>query len=79
MIKSINIGFIYGMIIGLTIGLFKVPYKVEESDGYGTTVSTFVNFLDYLVPLIRVILVIGILGAIVGLGIYVLQNKKLFR
>ncbi|WP_268895654.1 hypothetical protein [Gottfriedia acidiceleris] len=28
MFKSVNIGFLYGMVIGLTIGLFKLPFKI---------------------------------------------------
>lgn len=73
MIKSVNIGFLYGMVIGLTIGL-KVPYKIVES-GDGVSISQNVDFIEYIIPLLRVTLVIGIVGAIVGLGIFV-KNKK---
>ncbi|WP_088070702.1 hypothetical protein [Gottfriedia luciferensis] len=74
MIKSVNIGFLYGMVIGLTIGLFKVPYKIVES-GDGVSISQNVDFIEYIIPLLRVSLVIGIVGAIVGLGIFI-KNKK---
>lgn len=78
MIKSINIGFLYGMVIGLTIGLFKVPYKIIESDDGISTISQNVDFFEYIVSLLRVTLVIGIFGAIVGLGIFVMKNKNFF-
>lgn len=73
MLKFIEKGFLYGFILGISLGLFTVPYKevivgdLEETN--------YFDLSDFIIPLLRVGVVVALVGAIIGFFLYQ-RNKK---
>ncbi|WP_280166308.1 hypothetical protein [Priestia aryabhattai] len=70
MLKFIEKGFFYGLILGGSMGFFVIPYKEVESVGDGAIETTYLNLDDFIIHLIRFSIVIGVLGAIIGFFLY---------
>ncbi|WDW10579.1 hypothetical protein [Priestia aryabhattai] len=70
MLKFIEKGFFYGLILGGSMGFFVIPYKEVESVGDGAIETTYLNLDDFIIPLIRFSIVIAVLGAIIGFFLY---------
>ncbi|KJL05483.1 MULTISPECIES: hypothetical protein [Priestia] len=76
MLKFIEKGFVYGLILGGSLGFFVIPYKEVESVGDGVTETTYLNLIDYIIHLIRFSIVIAVLGALVGFFLYRKKSLK---
>ncbi|MBZ6484278.1 hypothetical protein SFC34_07770 [Priestia aryabhattai] len=70
MLKFIEKGFFYGLILGGSMGFFVIPYKEVESVGDGAIETTYLNLDDFIIHLIRFSIVIAVLGAIIGFFLY---------
>ncbi|MGC3787663.1 hypothetical protein [Priestia aryabhattai] len=70
MLKFIEKGFFYGLILGGSLGFFVISYKEVESVGDGVTETTYLNLIDFIIHLIRFSIVIAVLGAIIGFFLY---------
>ncbi|MGG4385245.1 hypothetical protein ABEX08_24795 [Priestia megaterium] len=75
MLKFIEKGFLYGFILGISLGLFTVPYKevivgdLEETN--------YLDLSDFIIPLLRIGVVIALLGAAIGFFLYKRSKKSL--
>lgn len=76
LIKFIEKGFLYGFILGISLGLFTVPYK-EVTVGEGLKETTYVDFSDFIIPLLRVGVVIAFIGVVIGFFFYQHRKKSL--
>ena len=76
LLKFIEKGFFYGLILGGSMGFFVIPYKEVESVGDGVTETTYLNLIDYIIHLIRFSIVIAVLGALVGFFLYRKKSLK---
>ncbi|MDE8676576.1 hypothetical protein [Priestia aryabhattai] len=73
MLKFIEKGFLYGFILGISLGLFIIPYKeVTEGDLQETN---YLDLSDFIIPLLRVGVIIAIMGVLISIFIYY-KNKK---
>ncbi|MEB2266764.1 hypothetical protein LAV77_18310 [Priestia megaterium] len=75
MLKFIEKGFFYGLILGGSLGFFVIPYKEVESVGDGVTETTYLKLIDFIIHLIRFSVVIAVLGA--GIGFFLYRKKSL--
>ncbi|MFP8641143.1 hypothetical protein ACLHWY_06300 [Priestia aryabhattai] len=70
MLKFIEKGFFYSLILGGSLGFFVIPYKKVESVGDGVTETTYLNLIDFIIHLIRFSVVMAVLGAVIGFFLY---------
>ncbi|KWU67607.1 hypothetical protein [Priestia megaterium] len=70
MLKFIEKGFFYGLILGVSLSFFVIPYKEVQSMGDGVTETTYLNLTDFIIHLIRFSVVIAVLGAVIGFFVY---------
>ncbi|RMA94974.1 hypothetical protein [Priestia megaterium] len=70
MLKFIEKGFFYGLILGGSLGFLVIPYKEVESVGDGVTETTYLNLIDFIIHLIRFSVVMAVLGAVIGFFLY---------
>lgn len=70
MLKFIEKGFSYGLILGVSLGVLIVPYKEVVSVDDSTTETTYLDLIDFIIPLIRFSVVIALLGAAIGFFLY---------
>ncbi|WP_235593540.1 hypothetical protein [Priestia megaterium] len=68
--KFIEKGFFYGLILGVSLSFFVIPYKEVQSMGDGVTETTYLNLTDFIIHLIRFSVVIAVLGAVIGFFVY---------
>lgn len=73
MLKFIEKGFLYGFVLGISLGLFTVPYK-EVIVG-SLTETNYFDLSDFIIPLLRVGVVVALVGAVIGFFLYQ-RNKK---
>ncbi|MBY0214598.1 hypothetical protein H7K07_26540 [Priestia aryabhattai] len=73
MLKFIEKGFLYGFILGISLGLFTVPYK-EVIEG-SLEETNYFDLSDFIIPLLRVGVVVALVGAAIGFFLYK-RNKK---
>jgi len=66
-------GFLYGFILGISLGLFTVPYK-EVIEG-SLEETNYFDLSDFIIPLLRVGVVVALVGAAIGFFLYK-RNKK---
>jgi hypothetical protein len=78
LVTFIEKGFLYGVILGLSLGFFIVPYKEVSPMGEGVTETTYLNLVDFIIPLIRVGVITAIIGGLVGFFFY-RKKKKSFQ
>ena len=77
MLKFIEKGFSYGLILGVSLGVLIVPYKEVVSVDDSTTETTYLDLIDFIIPLIRFSAVIALLGAAIGFFLYQRRKKSL--
>ncbi|MGG0484669.1 hypothetical protein ABEY65_14845 [Priestia aryabhattai] len=70
MLKFIEKGFFYGLILGGSMVFFVIPYKEVESVGDGATETTYLNLIDFIIHLIRFSVVMAVLGAVISFFLY---------
>ncbi|MDP9580314.1 hypothetical protein [Priestia megaterium] len=70
MVTFIEKGFLYGFILGLSLGFFIVPYKEVSPMGEGVTETTYLNLVDFIIPLMRVGVITAVIGGLVGFFFY---------
>ncbi|MEH7315239.1 hypothetical protein, partial [Priestia megaterium] len=70
LLKFIEKGFFYGLILGGSMGFFVIPYKEVESVGDGATETTYLNLSDFIIHLIPFSVVIAVVGAVIGFFLY---------
>ena len=70
MLKFIEKGFFYGLILGVSLSFFVIPYKEVQSMGDGVTETTYLNLTDFIIHLIRFSVVIAVVGAVIGFFLY---------
>ncbi len=70
MLKFIEKGFFYGLILEVSLSFFVIPYKEVQSMGDGVTETTYLNLTDFIIHLIRFSVVIAVLGAVIGFFVY---------
>ncbi|MCM3095577.1 hypothetical protein [Priestia megaterium] len=75
MLRFIEKGFLYGLILGGTLGFFVIPYKEVQSVGDAVTETTYLKLIDFIIHLIRFSVVIAVLGA--GIGFFLYRKKSL--
>ncbi|MFL0475727.1 hypothetical protein ACH0CI_27490 [Priestia sp. 179-F W1.4 NHS] len=71
--KFIEKGFLYGFILGISLGFFTVPYK-EVIEG-SLEETNYFDLSDFIIPLLRVGVVVALVGAAIGFFLYK-RNKK---
>ncbi|MCR8866878.1 hypothetical protein NQ109_28540 [Priestia megaterium] len=75
MLKFIEKGFFYGLILGISLGVLIVPYKEVVSVDDSSTETTYLDLIDFIIPLLRVGVVVALVGAAIGFFLYK-RNKK---
>lgn len=68
-------GFLYGFILGISLGLFTVPYK-EVIEG-SLEETNYFDLSDFIIPLLRVGVVVALVGAAIGFFLYKRDKKSL--
>ncbi|NGY93989.1 hypothetical protein F3K44_32355 [Bacillus megaterium] len=75
MLKFIEKGFLYGFILGISLGLFTVPYKEVVVGDLEET--NYLDLSDFIIPLLRIGVVIALIGTVIGFFFY--QYRKNLR